>query len=232
MKRLMITILIAAAFPVAAQPDDGESRRVQLERELAEIDARRAEIVAELGPERDRPAFPRRPRDHAGGLQPEDRRPLLALLRSIDPDRAERMRTIFERPDDARGGEMGRMLPRLRELRELRDSDPELFEAKRAEIRAGFEIASAGERYLSVLRGRAGDAERNEAVSGLRAAVEAGFDARAGVARLMISRLETQLGQIRGRLADADSTREAKIREHVDRITARIENAAAESGDD
>lgn len=232
MRRLMTAIMITATLPLAAQPGHDDPHRARLEQELADIDARRAEIVAELDESPSRPAFPRRPREKSADLPPEDRRPLLELLGSIDPARAERMRAIFEQRGDAGGGEFGRMLPRLRELRELRDSDPDLFEAKRAEIRAGFEIARAGERYLRSAQGPAEDSERGEAMKQLRTAVEAGFDARAGVARLMISRLEAQLDKIRRRLAHATDNREAQIQEHMDRIIARIEDAAAESGDD
>jgi hypothetical protein len=233
---ILASLMLLSAGPAWAQP--GVSRE-RLEWQLRLLDQRRAKVVAQLeqldaqqDPQRDGPldADERGGHPAAGdepemGEQPER---ILMQLEAVDPELARRLRLWHEPgvelghgpgPGD-QGPPLRRILPRLMELRDLREHDPELFEASRRELRTGIDIMIAA-REVRDARGKP-QAETDAAVQRLRAAIAEAFDAKRDGARLEITRLEAQLEQTRRRVAEAESNREGTIDEHLAKALRRL----------
>ncbi len=241
----MIRILISGvltAGAVSGQPADErrellEQRRAILAERLAEIDA---ELSGEVppgtvrmigggrGPGRDMPppahgADGAPPRDSRREmLDPETRELLLTRLAEVDPELAGRIREMAA----ARRESPGPVFGRLRELVELRERDPEGFEIRRVEMRAGLEVLRHAGQLRDLLTADADSDEIDSAERALRQAVENGFDAKGAVLRYEIARTTERLGDMQRRLDDAEAGRNSIIEEHFQRLLRRIQAAA------
>ncbi len=242
-KALWAGLIGLTALSGVGQPLDAE-RRGALEQRRDLLAARLAEIEAELagdvpegtvrlfgagqaaGDERGVPVLRDRRRDGRMIVDPDTREQLVAELEKNDPELAAFIREAMNR----RGGGSLPVFGRLREMLELRDTDPEAFEARRAEVRAGLRVlrVSGALRDLIAADGAEEDIER--ITFELRTAVAEGFDAKRAVLRLEIDRGEQRAAEMRQRLQNADTNRSSLIDEHLNRLLERIRSAATRRG--
>ena len=233
--------------PGMSEPAEGASdrRRERLERQLVWLAQRQEAIRAEIqrldeGGEAD-PMLPPMPGDERREPPPspeEARAGIERVMADMDPEVARRIRQTLDEAE--RHGEQGpshraasRIMPKLAELARLRDRDPEMYQAKREEFRAGFAIMRAARDVLE-------QTDPAETEVALRRAIEAGLDAQTRVTRLELERLEQRVTEIREKLAEAERDREGLVSRRVAGLLERIRRGGpretpseqGESGDD
>lgn len=223
-----------------AQGDATEDvAREWLEADRAERDLRPRE---EGGPPLQQP--PERPvgdRPNVDQRVPGDQRPMRGPEegrggppRDLGPEDRERMRKTLEEefpriharlialgPDAAPDAErmFMRLLPRLRELHDLRERDPEMADIRRRELQATFDIAAASRALRDLWRAEVRDeaaisARRAE----LRQAFADAFDARSDSQALEIGRLNERVDSLEKELADRRANRDALIDDQLERL--------------
>lgn len=166
------------------------------------------------------------PTDRPSGRGPDlDPEQAMRRLAAVWPDLAGAIREEMARdPELAR--QIGqRLRPRLAEILELRESDPELARVRLAEFRAGFEMMLATRDLRGAhLRGDAGSI--GAAREKLRGTLERTLESRLVAQRFEIRRLEAKLEALRGELATREAERADQIEELLIELDARA--AAAE----
>ncbi|MFG0326832.1 MAG: hypothetical protein ACF8SC_06150 [Phycisphaerales bacterium JB037] len=159
--------------------------------------------------------------------------------RGPDPDPEQAMRRLAAawpelagaiREEMARDPELARQIgqrlrPRLAELMELRETDPELARVRLAEFRAGFEMMLATRDLRAAHLVGEGDAIAT-AREKLRGTLERTLEARLVAQRFEIRRLEAKLESLREELAEREAERADQIDELMVELDARA--AAAE----
>lgn len=163
------------------------------------------------------------PMDRPNGRGPDlDPEQAMRRLAAAWPELAGAIREEMARdPELAR--QIGqRLRPRLAELLELRESDPELARVRLVEFRAGFEMMLATRDLRTAhLRGE-GEAIET-AREKLRGALERALESRLIAQRFEIRRLEAKLEALRGELA----TREAERADQIEELMAELDARAA-----
>lgn len=249
--RLMLAIAACMSVGLTSgQPDDAdrremlESRRELLAERIAQIDAElRGEAPAgsvRIFGQPDEGRFDRPPPDEDGGrgrrerrggdFDPESRERVLRALAEKHPELADRVRRSVEHGS----GRSGPVFGRLQEMIELRDADPEAFEARRGEIEAGLDVLRLAGELKSAIRDGTDEQQIAAVSANLREAVERGFDAKGAVLRLEIERQQSRLDEMQQRLAHAETNRSEIIAAHFDRLLKRVRAAAereAKSGE-
>lgn len=189
-----------------------------------------------LAAERGRPAFldrtaelrrdPGRNRDDAPRQDeppptPEELDALRAFAREHLPRLDERLRELEGRNEAAAGAMLRRLAPRLRDIRELMESDPEFAQLRISQMQAAMRMAETG--YL--LRRRAADGLTPEEIEPLRRELRdllaAHFDERIRTQQMEIDLLSAQLAELQGSLRDQLDRREEIIDEKVEAIMDR-----------
>lgn len=170
----------------------------------------------------DEPAFARadRPTDELG---PDERQAAMEFLREHNPEMAQRLtRAMRENPEEAEralGRILPRLMPRVRELRELRERDPELFEFRIREMADGRDVMAATRRVGEARRSGEGE---EEAIAHLREALAGQFEHRLEMKRHEIATLERRMGELREQLERQQDEREQwiqnELRQRLDRV--------------
>lgn len=162
-------------------------------------------------------------------LSDEDKQRLLGVLRDLqsDPDLAGG-ETPFQRILETEGPERERLLvrlaPRLQRLIDLKDNDPERYDATRREMVAGIKIARAARQFGIAMRDPdATDETMQQARRVLRAAIAEGFDARAEMMKFELKDAQDKLDSLTSEVSRAESERDRRIDEQLDRMSKRIE---------
>jgi len=232
---LFVSGAMAQNEPPRRQPDRAHLRQDlqdQLERlRLRErwltrqIDAMdRGEVPEQSGPEGEGPKPDR-------GVTPEERQKLMGVLRDLQSDPAlAGGDSPFKHILEAQGPEserlIARLAPRLRNLVELKDADEERYAAARKEMVAGIQIARAARQFgLTARDPDVTDESLNQARRVLRAAIAAGFDARAEMMRYELRDAQERLDSLTQEITDAEFERDARIDEQLRNMVKRIESS-------
>ena len=162
----------------------------------------------------------------------EDNEKYLAVLRDLQQDEklageASPFAKVLETEGPERDRLLRRLAPRLQRLVDLKDTDPERYEATKREMIAGLQIARAArELSIAVRDADATDEKIAQAQNALRDAIANGFDARAEMTRYEIRDAEERLEQLNGEVSRAEAEREQRITEQLDRMVERIRSGA------
>lgn len=160
------------------------------------------------------------PREGMG--EEPSREEVVSVLREAMPElsaKIERLRA--EKPDEA-DAMVRRWGGRVRELIPLRRHDPEMFQARASEMRAGFQLMEAA-REARRLRESSRDGEadiatkRQDATAKVRASAEKLLDARTGMLEREMAAIEGRLKELRTRVEETRANREKRIDEAVER---------------
>jgi len=239
-------------------PQDREGMRRMIQRRLEQLarDTQRLEqaqkrledgespekIAADLGPPSGRPGpdgEPGRPGPPPGpegagrpfaGISPAEREEIMDAIRKHTPLLARRFEEA--RADEPGTGQrmLARVLPRIRDALSYRKTDPEMFQLKMQDLQTGFAVFEAAQHYRRAVAHptEAGPAKIESALTELRAALLAQFDARLAVqvreAELLDARLDsmrkslnarreirdTEVDALLGRIKDGSEFRELK----------------------
>lgn len=154
-----------------------------------------------------------------GDLTPEQRRRAFEFMKDLHPEAAERIRHLRERgdPDAERGFE--RLLPRLVELRDLRENDPEMYDLKKLALETGMDVAM---RAREIGRLRPEGEQREQMLTEFRGSVMVHFRARRMAQEAEIRRAEQRVAQLRAETEASDLEAEADAA--VERLVLRIES--------
>lgn len=176
------------------------------------------------GPPGTRPPDDQRPRPEGERARPDspDRERLVESLRDDLPNLSRVIDEVRGADPRAADALLERWTPRLRELHSLRSRDPDLYQLKLAEVRAGVQILGAVRevRRLRALPAETPDlqAQRDQAESTLRRAATEGFEARQAVQSHEVRVLSRRLEAMQARLAEQRANRDERITQFVDRL--------------
>lgn len=238
----------AIAQPGEDGPPDREHLRERLSAELERLRDRERWLLARLEDVDDETVEideQLRDRDQRGpgGRPPEDQPTesvidtdkLISLLRDIhanDPklEGDSPFRRILDRDTEERRRLLRHMAPKLRELAQLRESDPVKYEIRRDEMIAGMGIARAARRLGELMHDEnADESSIEEARQSLRAAISRGFDAKASVARHELGEVREKLNSLSEEIESAESERSERIDRQYTAMLKRIEEHAPPS---
>jgi hypothetical protein len=168
-------------------------------------------------PHRGRDGFQRGPRAGAmlwRRMTEEERTGLREFIAEEYPEMYDRL--LEAQADDPEGFEpgIGRILPEMIRMKELRDRDPELFQVRKTEQQVEFELRRLARRY----RFASTDEDRAVLAEKIRPLVEQQFDIRQRRMEEEVSRLEKRLEQLRQRIARQAAARDAEIQKMYERI--------------
>lgn len=153
------------------------------------------------------------------GPGPEDRERLRKVLEREFPRIHARLNALG--PEAAPEAErmFMRLMPRLRELQDLRERDPEMADIRRRELQATFEIVSVSRALRDLWRAEERDEQAIAARRAeLREAFAEAFDARSDSQALEIGRLTERVGSLEKELAERRANRDALIDDQLERI--------------
>ena len=193
-----------------------------LTRQIEAMD--RGESPVQPGPEGESPKPDR-------GLTAEERQKLMGVLRDLQSDPAlsggdSPFKHILESQGPESERLIARLAPRLRNLVEFKGTDEERYATARKEMVAGIQIARAARQYgLTARDQNASDEAKNQARRVLRAAIAAGFDARAEMMRYELRDAQERLDSLTQEIAEAESERDARIDEQLTNMVNRIESS-------
>lgn len=140
---------------------------------------------------------------------------VMAVAKEVDPELAEQLSSICEKDPDAFEKIVRRQGRRMGSFIRLRDSDPELFEVKVAELKTDAEIFHLADE----LRGKdVNDSSIQGHLANLRGLVRAKMGLSIRVQSLYIERLEHHLEGLRGRLEDTTIRFDEIVEERVNHL--------------
>jgi hypothetical protein len=159
-----------------------------------------------------------------GGSQPmsvEERERVVAFLKEHMPRAYERLSQV--RTDEPMVADhlIGRFLPRVRETLELRTSDPELFQLKLREMRAGFDIISGTRDLAEAVKSGKPESELQALEGGIRRAIQERFDAQIGGQRHELESLSRRIDRLKTEIDGKLASKETKIAEEATRAIQR-----------
>lgn len=109
---------------------------------------------------------------------------------------------------------IGRILPEMIRMKELKTRDPELFKVRKSEQQTEFELRRLARRYRVAMT----EEERTELAAQIRPLVEKQFDIRQRRMGEEIDRLEERVEQLRQRIAKQAAERDAEVEKMYQRI--------------
>lgn len=234
----LAVLALAALLPVAALAQNTSAPRTdrqQLIDRLAELEAAQTAARAELEaldadpqPQRDRQRPNVSRHDQRADPRANQRTEQGAILRDIDPQMRERFERFRRNNPERAQRFLDQHRPKLEEMRQLRENDPEAFERRAEAMRT---LQRAGRLAAQVaLAEDAGDTENAlDARQQLRAEAEALFAARLELHRQSISKMQTRLDDARAKLATAEANRddliEQRTQQAIDDARRRLHNA-------
>lgn len=252
MRHALICLVASTLFalPAAAQNERPRPRPVReelrhdLEQQLERLRMRERWLERQIqaidrGETPERPdqadvAEPDQPRE----LTPEDNAKFIAVLRDLHEDRElagdeSPFKRVLETDGPERDRLLRRLAPRLQRLVDLKDTDPERYEATKQEMVAGLKIARAARELSMTMRDKNATPESQaQAKDALRSAIAAGFDARAAMTRYELRDAQARLEDLTSEVAKAESERDQRISEQFERMLRRIETGADGDGPD
>lgn len=155
-----------------------------------------------------------------------ERERLITALDSVAPSLAQRLRMVSGDDRGKLDAALRMAGPRLRELIELHERDPQLAELKGVEMQTTLATWDAARELASIVR-RDDAAERQISVARqtVRAAIGESLDARLAVRRLEADRLRARLEAFDAELARYESEREQQIERQLEIIEERAANS-------
>ena len=155
-----------------------------------------------------------------------ERERLITALDSVAPSLAQRLRMVSGDDRGKLDAALRMAGPRLRELIELHERDPQLAELKGVEMQTTLATWDAARELASIVR-RDDAAERQISVARqtVRAAIGESLDARLAVRRLEADRLRARLEAFDTELARYESEREQQIERQLEIIEERAANS-------
>lgn len=182
-----------------------------------------------------RPDRPDRPdrggRDAERPQSPEERTRLVAqFAREHLPEFAERLDAERQRDPEAVHRIAARFWPRVEELKELQQSEPELFAVEVERLRSGHAIMNAVRRARAAPP--ADDAARERLMAHLRELAEQHIDLRLEATRLRLESLRASVRQTEQELEDRRSQRDQSVEEQLQRFLRWIERGDHDGDDD
>ena len=160
-------------------------------------------------------------------LSPEERARVFAFLKEFMPRAHERLSQVRAEEPMIADRLMGRFVPRLRETLELRSSDPELFQLKLSEMRAGFDIISGTRDLAEAVKSGKPESELQALEAGIRKAIQERFDAQIGGQRHELESLSRRIDKLKSEIDGKLSTRETKTAEEANRVIQRARKGDA-----
>ena len=228
-RRAIAALALAATLPTAlaaAQPD----QRDELQRQLERLEAQQAEIRDRLAEIDRESAAPERPSQAARLERFRERRAAGPgdVLGEIDPQMRERFER-FRRENPERANRfLEKHRDRLRDLRELRETDPQAFE-RRARFMRSMREAGFLASQIAVLERAGNIPEARERREELRSLIAELVDMRLELHRRKAQEIESRLEEARETIAELEASREdivdQRLEEAVDRARTRLENA-------
>jgi len=256
-KNILMCIVVGSALATTAsgqeerphrQPSREELRQ-DMQQQLERLQMRERWLQRQIEsidrgdmPERPQPGEgePPHERDRGRELTAEDQAKFIAVLRDIQSDRGNSgedspFARILEKEGPERDRILRKLAPRLQRLVDLKDTDPERYEATKDEMIAGLDIAHAARKLSLELRNpEASEASTLEASNALREAIAKGFDARAAMTRYELQDVEQRLEVLTAEVSQAEAQRDERIEEQFQNMLRRIESgndAALDSPD-
>ena len=179
------------------------------------------------GQMRDRENAPRRPAERARDLTLEQEAQVIAVLKDINPELAQRVTEALEHDRADARRMLARVWNRTRDLIELRAHNPDLYRLKAADSRHRFEVF----RLVQQIR-RARRAEDTEAVKRLlgelRTTLQSHFQVRQELREYELAQLEQRIQKLRAELADHRRNKD----ELIEQALTRIEEGQPPQADD
>ena len=247
MKRALIGMFAAALFagPAMAQGERQRPRptreelREDLKHQLERLQMRERWLKRQIEaidrgetPEPPMQRGPHEPDRHQTEPRIEnDDEAYLAVLRDLQEDsefnggKDSPFQRVLETDGPERERLIRRLAPRLQRLVDLKDRDPERYDATKQEMLAGLKIAKAA-RALSIAMQDSESTEEELAFArdDLRNAIALGFDARAAMTRYELRDAEQRLNELSAEVSKAESEREQRINEQYEHMLERIES--------
>jgi DNA repair exonuclease SbcCD ATPase subunit len=180
------------------------------EREQPMADERR-------GPWR-RPAGP----PHVEPLDEAQTEALLDFLREYNPQMAERFTDAMKHNPERVRRALAMVYPRYRELMELREENPELYELRREDLLLARESRELV-RELQQVRRADGEAEAERIRERLRDVVTRHFEVRQALRERELEQLERRLEALRDELEQRREERDELIEQRLEELTGRPE---------
>lgn len=173
----------------------------------------------------DRPASPDRPGQ--ARLAPARRERILRFLEEQFPEMARRFKEASHGDPREVDKLIGRLGPRVGELIDLREREPELYEFRLAELRAGLELVQASQRIDRMMRADEPDPLQVErARQALHDILDRQFEARLHAQEHELHKLSAQLDGLRKAIEQQKTHRQTMIDEHVDQLMNRLAQRA------
>lgn len=239
----------ASAQPVRARVLAGLQRRLDEAGRAREVAERRETIIREAiarvesGEGFDRAlrllrddSFargPRVPQEPAGAIDElplrehdadAERDRLIAALDDVAPRLAQRLRMVSGDDRGKLDAALRMAGPRLRELVELHDRDPQLAELKGVEMQTTLATWDAAREFAAVVRRESSSEQQIErARDAVRTAIGESLDARLAVRRLEADRLRARLEAFDAELARYETERAQQIERQLEVIEQRAE---------
>ncbi|HRX86704.1 MAG TPA: hypothetical protein P5572_16895 [Phycisphaerae bacterium] len=144
----------------------------------------------------------------------DERTALKQFIADEYPEMYDRLLETQANDDDMFERWIGRILPDMIHMKELKDRDPQLFQVRKSEQQTEMELRRLARRY----RFATTDEDRAALAEQIRPLVGKQFDIRQRRMGEEIDRLEQRVGQLRARLQKQADDRDAEIEKMYQRI--------------
>ncbi len=168
-------------------------------------------------------------------LGPEDRARVIALIRERNPAFADQLEKFDRDAPDASGRFFAGLAGRLRDMGDLEQRDPELFDLRAGELMSSFEVMSAVRDFHRLRRENSDQPALDAQQSKVKEAFARQFDANMRLRQREVADLDKRLQRMREEIARAGSDAErAKLVEEKTRavLSGRPSRAGEGPGPD
>ena len=150
-------------------------------------------------------------------LSEKDRELALQVLKDINPEVAERLEQWKDNPQRT-GALLGRYMPRIHKLIQIKKSAPELYELSVKDMKIGMECDKLSREFREA--GRDGNEGRADEIRGkVTELVEEHFEVRQKMRGMELERLERRLAEARKQLEKRAGMRGELIEQRVTELT-------------
>jgi hypothetical protein len=154
------------------------------------------------------------------------REELLAVLRDLDPDMANRIEAALDRNPQRAREQFRRMQKRLRDLAVLRKKDPAAYAVRISMQRAEREVLQAARRlHRAMVDDDTPDEALEQHKAALRDAISKRLDAEISLREHNLENFATRLESMRTQLDTLRQNKEQNITKHMEKVLDRVANA-------